>query len=97
LDLGASHSLMLRRVLLPYLRPAIFAASLIAFLQSFENYNTTLFVIGTVDTMTLNIASRVRLGLTPAINAIGVILIVLTVIGALIYEMQRRKDEQSLG
>lgn len=91
LDLGASHSLMLRRVLFPFLRPAILAACLIAFLQSFENYNTTLFVIGTQDTMTLNIASRVRLGLTPAINAIGVILIGLTVIGAILYEWQRRR------
>ncbi len=97
LDLGASYGLMLRRVLLPYLRPAILAASLIAFLQSFENYNTTLFVIGTADTMTLNIASRVRLGLTPAINAIGVILIALTVVGAVIYELQRRQEAEFLG
>jgi spermidine/putrescine transport system permease protein len=92
LDLGASHGLMLRRVLLPYLRPAILSGALLAFLQSFENYNTTLFVIGIQDTLTINIASRVRLGLTPAVNAIGVIMIALTIVGAVGYEILRRRD-----
>ncbi|MFW5680481.1 MAG: ABC transporter permease, partial [Pseudomonadota bacterium] len=92
LDLGASHGYVVWRILLPYLRPAILSAALIAFLQSFENYNTTLFVIGIQETMTLNIATRVRLGLTPAVNAIGVILIGLTVIGAVLYEVLRRRE-----
>jgi len=92
LDLGASQTLVLRRILLPYLMPAILSAAFIAFLQSFENYNTTLFVIGTQDTLTLNIASRVRLGLTPAVNAIGVIMIVLTIVGAVVYEILRRRE-----
>jgi spermidine/putrescine transport system permease protein len=93
LDLGASHQRVVWRILLPYMRPAILSACLIAFLQSFENYNTTLFVIGTQDTMTINIASRVRLGLTPAVNAIGVILIALTVLGAVAYELLRRREQ----
>jgi len=92
LDLGASQAYVVWRILLPYMRPAILSAAMIAFLQSFENYNTTLFVIGTQDTMTLNIASRVRLGLTPAVNAIGVILIALTVVGAVAYEILRRRE-----
>jgi spermidine/putrescine transport system permease protein len=93
LDLGASHGYVVWRILLPYMRPAILSACLIAFLQSFENYNTTLFVIGTQDTMTINIATRVRLGLTPAVNAIAVILIALTVLGAVLYELIRRREE----
>lgn len=93
LDLGASQAQVMRRIVLPYMRPAILSAALIAFLQSFENYNTTLFVIGTEETMTLNLATRVRLGLTPAVAAIGVILIVLTVIGAIAYEVLRRREE----
>ncbi len=92
LDLGASHTLMLRRVLLPFLSPAILSGAMLAFLQSFENYNTTLFVIGIQDTLTINIASRVRLGLTPAVNAIGVIMIALTIIGAVGYEILRRRE-----
>lgn len=96
LDLGASHGLMLRRVLLPYLRPAILSGAMLAFLQSFENYNTTLFVIGIQDTLTINIASRVRLGLTPAVNAIGVIMITFTIVGAVAYEILRRRDARRI-
>lgn len=92
LDLGASHAQVFRRILLPFLRPALLSAALIAFLQSFENYNTTLFVIGTETTLTLNIATRVRLGLTPAVNAVAVIFIALTVIGAVLYEVLRRAE-----
>ncbi|BCX18497.1 MAG: putrescine ABC transporter permease PotI [Geminicoccaceae bacterium] len=92
LDLGASHLQMVRRILLPYLRPAILSACLIAFLQSFENYNTTLFVIGAEDTLTINIATRVRLGLTPAVNAIGVLFIAATVLAAIGWALLRRRE-----
>ena len=83
---------MFRRILLPFLRPALLSAALIAFLQSFENYNTTLFVIGTETTLTLNIATRVQLGLTPAVNAVAVIFIVLSVLWAVVYELMRRAE-----
>lgn len=95
LDLGASHLQVIRRILLPYLRPAILSASLIAFLQSFENYNTTLFLIGAEDTLTINIATRVRLGLTPAVNAIGVLFIVATILAAIAYALLRRREERA--
>lgn len=94
MDLGATHVQTFRRITLPFLRPAILVAALMAFLQSFENYNTTLFVIGTETTMTINIANRVRLGLTPMVNAIAVILIALTVLGAVIWELLRRAEER---
>jgi spermidine/putrescine transport system permease protein len=95
LDLGASHVTVLRRILLPYMRPALLSAALLAFLQSFENYNTTLFVVGAESTVPINIASRVRLGLTPAVNAMGVIFIGLTVIGAILYEVRRRAEQRA--
>lgn len=93
LDLGASHRQVFRKITLPFLRPAVYSAVLIAFLQSFENYNTTLFVIGAETTMTVRIASMVRLGITPEINALAVIFIIFTVAAAAAYEL-RRRDEQ---
>jgi len=92
LDLGASHAQTFRRVLFPHLRPAIAAGAVLAFFQSFENYNTTLFTRGTDTTLTIFIASKVRTGLTPAVNALGVILIVVTVAGAIGYEILRRRE-----
>lgn len=95
LDLGASPWQAFRRVLLPFLRPAILSAAVIAFLQSFENYNTSLFVVGYDTTLTVYIASKVRTGLTPAVNALGLILIGITVALAVIYEIKRRREARA--
>lgn len=96
LDLGATHLQTFRRVTLPFLRPSILAGSLIAFLQSFENYNTTIFVRGFDTTLTVYIASKVRTGVTPAVNALGLILISVTIIAAIIYELRRRQEAAAL-
>src|SRR3546814_15226086 len=45
LDLGASHVQVFWKILVPFLRPAILSSAVLAFLSSFENYNTTLFTI----------------------------------------------------
>lgn len=92
LDLGASHGQVFRRITLPYLMPAILSAALLAFLQSFENYNTTLFVRGLDTTLTVYIATKVRTGLTPAVNALSLVLIALTILGAVVYEALRRRE-----
>ncbi|QEW06742.1 ABC transporter permease [Nitrincola iocasae] len=91
-SLGASHLQVFRRITLPYLMPAILSAGVIAFLQSFENYNTTLFVKGHDTTLTVYIASKVRTGLTPSINALGLVLIVVTILLAAAYELRRRHE-----
>ncbi|MCA1242101.1 ABC transporter permease [Stappia stellulata] len=91
LGLGASRLMVLRRILLPYLRPAVLAACCLAFLQSFENYNTTLFVRGTETPLTVFIATKVRTGLTPVINALGLVMMLAALIGALLWELKRMK------
>jgi spermidine/putrescine transport system permease protein len=91
IGLGASRFMVFRRILLPYLTPSLLAATFIAFLQSFENYNTTLFVRGTQTPLTVYIATKVRTGLTPAVNALGLILIALTIVAAVTYELSRHK------
>ncbi len=93
--LGASRLMVFRRILLPYLKPSLLAATFIAFLQSFENYNTTLFVRGTETPLTVYIATKVRTGLTPAVNALGLVLIALTVIAAVAFELSRRSSSRT--
>lgn len=96
LDLGATHSQAFWRITVPFLRPTIVTASVIAFLQSFENYNTTIFSIGGQHTLVTEIGSRMRFGLSPTINVIGILFIALTVVFATIYgvlrERERRKE-----
>jgi spermidine/putrescine transport system permease protein len=93
LDLGASHSQMLRRILLPHLYPAILAGAVLAFFQSVENFNTTQFTRGSSTTLTVYVGSKVRSGITPTINALAMIMITLTIIGVIAYEINRRRVE----
>ena len=92
LDLGASQSQVFWHVLIPFLRPAVLSAALLAFLASFENYNTTTFAILSDTTLTTVLAGRVRQGTTPAISALAVIIILVTLAGAVAYEVLRRRE-----
>jgi spermidine/putrescine transport system permease protein len=92
LDLGAKHGQVMRRILLPHLWPALAAGAAIAFFQSIENFNVTLFTRGTSNTLTVYVFSKVRSGITPTINALALILITATVVGAIWYEILRRRS-----
>jgi spermidine/putrescine transport system permease protein len=91
LDLGASHSQVMRRILLPHLYPAIGAGAAVAFFQSIENFNVTQFTRGGADTLTVYVFSQVRSGITPTINALAFLLICVTLVMALVYEINRRR------
>jgi len=94
LDLGASRTQVFLHILLPFLRPAVFSAAVIAFLSSFENYNTTTFAILADKTLTTVLAGRVRAGMTPSISALAVLIILVTASGALLYEIARAKERR---
>ena len=96
LDLGASHTQVMRRILLPHLYPALGAGAIIGFFQSVENFNVTLFTRGAADTLTVYVGSKVRTGTPPTINALALILITITVVATIIYELMRRRAEKRL-
>lgn len=93
LDLGASNTQVFFQVLLPFLRPAMLSAAVLAFLSSFENYNTTTFAILADKTLTTVLAGRVRQGTTPALSALAVTIIAVTVLGAIVYEVVKRRED----
>ncbi|MDA9008443.1 ABC transporter permease [Alphaproteobacteria bacterium] len=93
LDLGASHVQAFRKIMLPFLRPAIASACVLAFLASFENYNTTTFTFGQYPTLTIELAQKVRYGINPSISALAFIIVALTVFAALANEAFRRRRE----
>lgn len=95
LDLGASYPQVFRHVLLPFLKPALFSSAILAFLASFENYNTTTFSILADKTLTTVLAGRVRQGSTPAISALAVIIVAATLVGALAYEIWKRRSDKT--
>jgi len=94
MDLGATHARAFRRITIPFLKPTILTASVIAFLQSFENYNTTIFAIGGSHTLVTEIGSRMRFGLSPVVNVIGMIFVVLTFVFAALYVLFREREKK---
>ncbi|MEH6524475.1 MAG: ABC transporter permease [Sneathiella sp.] len=96
LDLGATNVQAFRKILLPFMKPAIASAAVLAFLASFENYNTTTFTFGKYPTLTIELAQKVRYGINPSISSLAFIIIAMTVIGALIHEVYRRRQQLAL-
>ena len=93
-DLGASPLRTFYRITLPYLRPALVSAAVITFLASMENYNTTMFAKGGSCTFATEIGamSRNPNGHPPVINAVGTIIILLTMTFAGLHAwLQKRK------
>jgi spermidine/putrescine transport system permease protein len=93
LDLGASYTQVFWHILIPFLKPALISAAVIAFLTSFENYNTTTFAILADKTLVTVLAGEVRQGTTPVLSALAVIIIGLSLIGAIAFEVAKRREE----
>ncbi len=77
-NLGATRLEVIWFITLKYLRPSIIGGAAVAFLMSFENFNTTLFLVGSDATLPINLYLQVRDGSTPVINAIALLLIITT-------------------
>jgi spermidine/putrescine transport system permease protein len=84
LNLGANRFEVIWFITLRFLRPAVIGAGAVAFLMSFENFNTTLFLVGSETTLPINLYLQVRDGSTPVINAISFLLIVGTSLLAMV-------------
>ena len=92
MDLGATSVQAFTKILLPFLKTTIASAAVLAFLASFENYNTTVFTIISESTLTTVLASKVRYGINPSISALAVIIVAITLLGAAIFEILKRRE-----
>ena len=92
LNLGATRPAVLRTITLPYLRPALIGSAAIAFLMSFENFNTTLMLVGADSPLTIMMYGRMREGATPVLNAVSLFLMVASALLAL--TLMRRNDRK---
>jgi spermidine/putrescine transport system permease protein len=82
-NLGASRAAVLWTVTLPYLKPALIGAAAISFLMSFENFNTTLMLVGSDPPLTIMMYGRMREGASPVLNAVSLLLMVASALIAL--------------
>ncbi|MEI9416748.1 ABC transporter permease [Mesorhizobium sp. Cs1321R2N1] len=91
LSLGASRSSSFREITLPLLIPAVVGGALLAFTISFDNTSASLFWRPAgVETMPTQILSMLKISISPEINALGTVMILVTVgiplIGGLILQ-----------
>ena len=94
MDLGTSQWGAIFSITLPHLFPAILSAGILAFLLSFENFATTLFLVGSKPTLPIFLFSKLRFSITPEINAISMLLMLFTSILGLIAILVREKRSQ---
>jgi len=88
MDLNASNRVVFFRVVLPFLSPALLSSALIVFTISLDDYVITSFVAGVGNTtLPLQIYSMVKEGLTPEVNAVCTVLLVMTSLIVLIAQL----------
>jgi len=98
MDLGAPPAKVFFLITLPIILPAILAGWLLAFTLSWDDLVITSFVTGPgSSTLPVVIFSKVRLGVSPDINALATILILAvaiftTVFGIYMIRQQKRRD-----
>lgn len=74
-NLGANRFEVIWFITLRYLRPSIIGGAVVAFLLSFENFNTTLFLIGSTPTLPIALFAQIRDGGSPVVNAVSFLLV----------------------
>jgi spermidine/putrescine transport system permease protein len=96
LDLGATPVQAFIQVLLPQLMPGIVAGCLLAFVLSLDDFLIASFTAGSgSNTLPMEIFSRIRTGVKPDINALSVILILISGIVAFFAEFLRISSENN--
>ncbi|MCB0870310.1 MAG: ABC transporter permease [Solirubrobacterales bacterium] len=79
-DLGASKWQSVRLVLVPALWPAIVAAGLLVFALSFDDFVLSFFTTGEdAQPLPVRIWSMIRFGVSPTINAVGTLMMVVSI------------------
>lgn len=78
-DLGASPLRTFMTVTFPLIRPTLFGAALIAMALSLDDFVITFFLIGGGNTLPTLVWGMLRTGLDPSINALGTLILLLTI------------------
>ncbi len=90
-DLGARPWQTFFLVTLPNIRSAIIGSALLSFTVSFDEIPVTFFLTGRDNTLPMYIYSTLRRGITPEINAVGTV-IVLVSLGLIVLSVYLLRD-----
>lgn len=95
LDLGARPARVFFRITVPLILPAILSGWLLAFTLSWDDLVVTQFVSGPgSNTLPMVIFSRVRLGVSPVVNALATLMVLVVALGVIVSAYLMRRQEQ---
>ena len=84
-DLGASAAKTLFKVTIPQLMPSLIAGAVLSFTLSMDEFVIAFFTNGPeTPTLPMVIYSMIRFGVTPEINVLGTLLLVISFVGVLL-------------
>jgi len=93
-DLGAEPSVIFWKVTLPNIVPGLIGAWLLAFTLSFDDFLISFFTSGAgVTTLPIKIYSLMKIGVTPELNALSLVLILVST-GLVVVLMSRENSRQ---
>ena len=94
-DLGANDMIILNKIILPNIASGVFAGFFMALTYSLDDFAVTFFVTGSgFTTLSVEIYSRVRTGISLEINALSALIFVISllmVIGYYVIQSRERK------
>jgi spermidine/putrescine transport system permease protein len=80
-DLGASEWVILKQIILPLAKPAVAAGWLLSFTLSLDDVIISSFVTGpTYEILPLKIYSMVKVGISPEVNALATVMLIVSLI-----------------
>jgi putrescine transport system permease protein len=95
MDLGARPAKVFFRITLPLIAPAIVSGWLLAFTLSWDDLVITQFVAGPgSSTLPMVIFSKVRLGVSPDVNALATIMVLVVALGIVLSALWMRRQER---
>lgn len=85
-DLGASPARTFWDITLPLIMPAVLSGCILAFAMSFDDVVISLFVTGpTLSTLPIKVYTQLKTGVTPEINALCTVILLVVMIGLFVY------------
>ena len=94
-DLGASPARTFWDITLPLIMPAVLSGCILAFAMSFDDVVISLFVTGpTLSTLPIKVYTQLKTGVTPEINALCTMILLVVILGLFVYSFLASKREE---
>lgn len=97
MDLYANEWSTFRKVTLPLIMPGVFAAFLLGFALSLDDFVVSNFTSGRIQTYPLYVWSAARRGIPPQVNVWGTIIFVLTVTVMVLFLWSQKRRQRKVG